>query len=79
MATRTGIKRVNGRKVAYVHSGEGDAPWERQYPECRSKAAFFEALRVELAMPASTTMKEVAQELKSKMWDGQRWVNNLDN
>jgi hypothetical protein len=79
MATQTGIKRVNGIKVAYVHGGGKDAPWERQYPTCRSKSAFFEALRVELALPHGSTMKEVARELRSKKWDGQRWVNDVND
>lgn len=78
MATRAGVKRVNGRKVAYVHGSLGSA-WERQYPECRSKSAFFEALRVELGLPPETTMKEVAVQLRTKTWNGQRWVDDKKN
>lgn len=79
MATRAGVKRVNGRKVAYVHGGRGDGPWERLYPECRSKSAFIAQLRTELTLPATATPRQVVQELRTKTWDGKRWVNDLSN
>ena len=73
METRLLTKTVNGKKVACASSGENA---ERAYPQCRSKFAFFDALRGELALPASTPMKEVARVLKSKSWSGKAWVED---
>lgn len=75
MATRLATKNVNGRRVACVstRSRSGERK-EREYPQCRSKFAFFDALRTELALPKTTSMKEVARILESRTWGGKGWV-----
>lgn len=81
MATRVGTKQVDGRRIACT-SSSGAKPGgrlDRLYPECRSKSAFLGVLRAELALPASASLKEVAQDLRTKSWDGQRWVSDTTN
>jgi hypothetical protein len=77
MATRVGTKQINGKTVACISSsGTSGRTIEHLYPSCRSKSSFFSKLREELTLPASTSMKEIMDCLRSKSWNGKSWVDD---
>jgi DNA-binding XRE family transcriptional regulator len=77
MAALIHAKVVRGKKVWYVWGAEGDDKWERPYPQCRSRAEFYEVLRQEIGLPATVSRTDIVFALMNKTWTGMAWVDDF--
>ncbi|MBI3469228.1 MAG: helix-turn-helix transcriptional regulator [Planctomycetes bacterium] len=77
MAAVIHAKNVKGKKVWYVWGANGNDKWERPYPQCRSKSAFYDVLREEIGLPRTASNTDVVFALFNKTWDGSRWVDDF--
>jgi DNA-binding XRE family transcriptional regulator len=77
MAALIDAKVLQGRKVWYVWGAREGQQWERCFPHCRSRGAFFDLLRRELGLSASASTTDVVFSLLGKTWTGSGWVDDF--
>jgi DNA-binding XRE family transcriptional regulator len=77
MAALVHAKGKKSTKRWYVWGADGNAKWEKPYPQVQSRSEFYRLLASELGLPAEASSTEIRLALRHKTWNGTEWVDDF--